>query len=381
MAKTKNIIKNINDTTIIYMLFCSIFLPFFITAIILVFSLIFILIKGKISDCFEKNGSIWVLLFILYCGIISLVNLNLVGFACNFAFFALIIISKFIRKHITLDIFEKGLDITCGMAVITTFFCLIDFVYNQFILSHKGVYRCTLYFFNSNYLATLFATTIIICGYKLLNHKRKPFIYYAIALLCALGAYLTGSMFVWVEVFIGCSAMLFLTKKHQLLSALFLLAGTFIIVLYCIPNILPRINESNITTDNRVRIWCTTLEAIKDATPIFGRGFLTYFHIRGNYAGSYPTAHSHSIFLEPILSFGIIGTIIIIIYFSYFYKNVTICRNAQHKYCISSLILAVSLAILVHATTDLPFMWLQTGLFYALIFSSIGIEEKLLKIN
>ena len=64
-----------------------------------------------------------------------------------------------------------------------------------------------------------------------------------------------------------------------------------------------------------------------------------------------------------------------------FYKNVTICRNAQHKYCISSLILAVSLAILVHATTDLTFMWLQTGLFYALIFSSIGIEEKLLKIN
>ncbi len=363
------------------MLFGSIFLPFFCTALALAVAFFYIIINKKIVGCFENNGGFWVIVFSIYCLIISIVNLNLIGFFCAIAFFALIVISKFIHKYITLDLLEKGFDITCVMAVFTTVFCLIDFIYNQFILSHKGVYRCTLYFFNSNYLATLFATVIIICGYKLLNHKRKPFYYYIVAIFCALGAYLTGSMFVWVEVFIGCSAMLLLTRRHQLLSSLFLLAGTFIIVLYCIPNILPRINESNITTDNRIIIWKTSLNAIKDATPIFGKGFLTYFHIKADYPGSYNTAHSHSIFLEPILSFGIIGTIFIVTYFSYFYKRVIICKNAQHKYYISTLIMAISLAIFVHSTTDLTFMWLQTGLFYCLIFASIGIEEKFLKIE
>ena len=363
------------------MLFCSIFLPFFCTALALLVACLYILINKKIVGCFEKNGGIWVILFSIYTLIISVIYFNFVGFFCAIAFFALILISKFIRKYITMDILEKGLDITCVMALITTFLCLIDYIYNQFILSHKGIYRCTLYFFNSNYLATLFATVIIICGYKLINHKRKPVYYYIVAVFCALGAYLTGSMFVWVEVFIGCSSMLLLTRKHQLLSSLFLLAGTFIIVLYGIPNILPRINESNITTDNRVIIWKTTLEAIGDATPFFGKGFLTYFHIKGNYPGSYNTAHSHSIFLEGFLSFGIIGTILIVTYFVYFYKRVIVCRNAQHKHYISSLILAISFAILVHSTTDLTFMWIQTGLFYCLIFAAIGVEEKFLKID
>ena len=363
------------------MLFASVFLPFFCTALILAIACLYIVINKKIVGCFEKKGGFWVILFSIYCIVISVVNLNFIGLAAAIAFIALINVAKFIRKYITLALFEKGLDITCIMGIITTFICLIDFVYNQFILSHKGIYRCTLYFFNSNYLATLFATVIIICGYKLLNHMRKPIYYYIVAFICAIGAYLTGSMFVWVEVFIGCSAMLLLTRKHQLLSSLFLLAGTFIVVLYCIPDILPRINESNITTDNRVIIWKTTLNAINDATPIFGKGFLTYFHIKGDYAGSYNTAHSHSLFLEPILSFGIIGTIFIVTYFSYFYKRVIVCRNAQHKYCISSLILATSLAILVHSTTDLTFMWIQTGLFYCLIFASLGVEEKFLKIE
>ena len=373
--------KKNTDNNLIYLLFASIFLPYYITAVSLVVSVIYIIKKQKISGCFEKNGGIWAILFAVYTVIIAAINLNFIGIACSVGFIALIIISKFVREHITLEVFEKGLNITCFMGIITTALCLFDFVYNQFILSYNGTYRSTLYFFNTNYLATLFATVIIVCGYKVLFHKGKAIIYYITALICALGAYLTGSMFVWVEVFIGCAAILMITRKHQLLSALFLLAGTLIIVIYCIPNLIPRIDQSNLTIDIRIRIWKTTIKAIKEASPIFGRGFLTYFHVKDSFRGSYNTAHAHSIFLEPILSFGIIGTILIVTYFSKFYKRVIVCRNAQHKIGISSLILAISFGILVHATTDLTFMWIQTALFYALIFSSIGIEEYLLKIK
>ena len=379
--KQKNHLLTTNDKIVIYLLFSSIFLPFFVTAIILIASTFYIIFNKKILGIFEKKGNIWSIVFIAYASIISIINKNFIGFGCALFFLAIIFTAKFIREYITIDIFEDGLDITCLMGIITSFFCIIDFAYIKFILSCINTYRSTLYFFNSNYLATLFATVIIICCYKILNYRRKPIYYFVVAFFCALGAYLTGSMFVWVEVFIGCAALLLLNSRQQLLSALLLLAGTAIIVLYCVPSILPRLGESNITTDNRVTIWNTTITAIKDASPIFGKGFLTYFHIRDLYPGSYKTAHSHSIFLEPILNFGILGTIPLIIYFGYFYKSVKLCRNAQHKYSISTLILAITLATIVHGTTDLTFIWIQTSLFYSLIFASIGIEEKLLKIN
>lgn len=383
MSRSFNLKKlfSLNDEKLILWLFVSIFLPFYLTGLTLFVAIIYVIKYKKLPNVFEKNGNAWALAFAIYTFAVGLLNLNFVGAACSIGFIALIIIGAFTRKYITPASFEKGLNCACVCGVITTFICLIDFLYNEFILNHPGVYRCTLYFLNSNYLATLFATVIIVCGYKVLYHKGRAINYYLAALICAVGAYLTGSMFVWVEVFIGCAALLGFTRRHQMLSALFLLAGTGIIVLYCMPGILPRIQDSNITTDNRVIIWTVTLKAIKAATPFFGQGFLTYFHIQGNYPESYPTAHSHSIFLEPIASYGIIGTILVAIFFIYFYKRVITCRNAQNKFGMSALILALTCAILVHATTDLTFMWIQTGLFYCLIMSGIGIEEKLLKIE
>ncbi len=377
----KNLSKISIDEAVIYILFTSVFIPYRVNSIIATLAVIYILFSNKISDCLQKNHGIWVILFVIYCFVIAGINSNYPGIKRAFEFFEVIVIAKYIRKTITLDTFEKGLDITCIMAIATSVISIFDFGYNQFFLSPKRLHRCVLYFRNSNYLATLFAIVIIVCGYKLLNHYRKNIYYYITAFFCTIGAYLTGSMFVWVEIFIGCAVLLLLTRRHQLLSALFLLAGTCIVILYCIPSIMPRISVSNLSTDSRVAIWATTLEAIKDATPFFGKGFLTYFLVEGNYPGSYNSTHSHSIFLEPILCFGIIGTILIVVYFTYFYKRVSLCRNAQHKHCISSLIIAMSVAILAHGTTDITFLWLQTGLFYALIFASIGIEEKLLKIN
>ena len=107
---------------------------------------------------------------------------------------------------------------------------------------------------------------------------------------------------------------------------------------------------------------------------------LTYFNIFKNYPGSYPTTHSHNIFLEPILSFGIIGTVILLVYLLYFYKRVITCHNAQNQIKITALILSLTCAILIHGTTDLTFMWIQTGLLYCLIMGGLGVEERMLKL-
>jgi O-antigen/teichoic acid export membrane protein len=85
--------------------------------------------------------------------------------------------------------------------------------------------------------------------------------------------------------------------------------------------------------------------------------------------------------MELILSFGIVGTIIITTFFVMYYKRVFVCRNAQSKYYFSSIAVALTAAIAAHGLIDLTFMWVQTGLLYCLLMGGIGVEERLLKIS
>lgn len=381
----KNILTNsfkngLNSENIIYISFISVFMPFYVTLAIMIFISVYIWITDKAEGLFYKNGAPWIIAFTVYSVIVAIFNLNYIGIACSVGFVFLMEISLFVRRHITPYSFEKSLNICCFAGFVTSIFTFIDFFVVLLNPAYTGKYRATLYFFNCNYLATVFATVIIISIYKILIQNSKVYLYYISALFCAFGAYLTGSMFVWIEIFVGAATLLLLMRKNQMLSGLLLLISTTLIVIYFVPELLPRLHQSNVTTDNRIQIWKLTLKIISDS-PVFGKGFLTYYNVYDNFKGSYPTTHSHNIFLEPVLCFGIIGTILIIICLVYYFKRVIVCRNAQSKYKASSLILALSFGLLAHSTTDLTFMWIQTGLLFVLILGSIGIEEKLLKLE
>ncbi len=367
------------DKILIYILFISVFLPYHITAVALIFSFLYVLIAGKTPKNFYANGGFWAILFTVYTVIIGAINRNYLGIACSAAFFMLIMISNYAREHFDKNMFEKCLSICCLCGFLCAVLSCFEYFYYNFFIHTDKTHRCQLYFFNSNYLATVLATVIIICGYKIISKNPKYILYHIVSIFCAVGLYFTGSMFVWVEVLIGLSSLFLFMRKHQMLSILLLLAGTACIIIYCMPMLVPRLGESNITTDNRVIIWITSIKQIIK-NPVFGGGFLTYFNIFKNYPGSYPTTHSHNIFLEPILSFGIIGTVILLVYLLYFYKRVITCHNAQNQIKITALILSLTCAILIHGTTDLTFMWIQTGLLYCLIMGGLGVEERMLKL-
>lgn len=368
------------DEKILYLLFLSVFLPFYVTAAVLIATAVYIFTTGKLKGVFSKNGGKIIIIFTVYSAIIAICNLNFIGLACSLAFIMLIYISLYSRNFLTAESFERALNICCICGPITGVLCFAEYFY---LLATSDIYaeiRCKLFYFNSNYLATVLGTVIIICAYKIIMKKGKVFLYYLAAIITALGAYLTGSMFVWIEVMIGCAVLLMVSRQHQLLSILMLLAGTACIILYFIPELIPRIEHAGSTTNNRIIIWKICLDAIKNS-PIFGQGFLTYFHIKDNYEPTYYSTHSHNIPMECILCFGIIGTIMLIIYFSICFKRIFLCRNAQSKYQFSSLIIALTGAIVAHGIIDLTFMWVQTGLLYCLLMGSIGIEEKLLKLE
>lgn len=275
-------------------------------------------------------------------------------------------------------VFEKVLELSAWFGLVTAIIGITDKI--AFMLfGNGGKYRLTLYFFNCNYLATVFAIVIVICAYKIILCKGNYPLYFTSAILCAVAMYLTGSMFVWIEVFVGIAFLLKYTRKSQLFSILLLALTTIIIVLYCAPNIIPRFSDIFKTVDNRVGIWQTSIDSIK-STPLFGRGFMTYKHIRDLYPGTYPTSHSHNIILQLLMDFGIIGTGIVMVYLYNLFHRLHVCRKAQSKYYFSSLILALLFGLIAHGLTDLTFLWSQTGLFYGLIICGINPEEKLLNI-
>ncbi len=376
----KAFFKSSIDEKILYLLALSVFLPFYLTAVALIAAFCYVLISNKLKDDFKKNGRTLIIVFTVYSIVVALCYLNFIGAICSIAFFMLIYISAYARKFYTAESFENLLDICTICGPITGILCLIEYLQLVFNADANEELRCELFYFNSNYLATVLGTVIIICAYKIVIKKRKIPLYFISAFITAFGAYLTGSMFVWIEVFVGCAVLLMISRKQQLLSILMLLAGTATIVLYFIPDILPRIEHAGGTTNNRIRIWTVCIDAIKN-TPIFGRGFLTYFHIHTDYPNSYVSTHAHNIPMELIMCFGIVGTIILAIFFAIYYKRIFVCRNAQSKYYFSSIAIALTAAIAAHGLIDLTFMWVQTGLLYCLLMGGFGVEEHLLKIK
>ncbi len=363
------------------LLFISPYLPCYVTSAIIAAAGLFILLNKKFrSIAFAKKNVIFVWLFFIYSLVLAVINLNFIGVACSLGFLFIFSIFLFLKNTITKEVYENGLNACMFAGFIVSILTVFDFLINVNLNPTLKIYRATLYFFNSNYLATIMSLTVIICAYKELMRKKVGIFEYIIAAFCMVAVYLTGSMFAWIEILIGISMLLLLTKKHQMLSILFLMGATAFIVLYCVPEIFPRLHEANITTENRVVIWRTSIEEIKK-NPFFGKGFLTYYLIYKNYSGAYPTTHAHNIILEPLLSFGIIGTVLLAIMVFSYIKKVWICKNYQNSSKISSLILSVLTAAFVHSTTDLTLLWMQTGLLFMLILSGSGYEERILKLK
>lgn len=363
---------------VLYALFVSVFLPYAVTAVVLVVCFVYIVFFKQGLKAFQTRSAWPIVAFTVYGAVVAAVQLNFIGLGCTLLFFMLLTVLFYVRRTAETQMFERCLNLCCLMATAVAFLCYFDCYLNKVILKTAGNYRCTLYFFNCNYLATLLATVILICGYKILTGKKYVILYTLVAVMLAVAVYLTGSMFVWTEVLVGLAMLLFLTRKKQLLGVILLFGATACIILYCAPYLMPRlVDYSGVTTDNRFSIWAVACRDILK-NPLFGRGFLGYYHIYGNYAGSYATTHCHNLLLDLLLNFGLVGSAFPVIFIIGYVKRAICCRNAQTKLQQTCLILAVLAAIAIHSTTDLTFLWVQTGLLYCLIFGGIGNEERLL---
>lgn len=366
-----------SDQNILYILAVSIFLPYMFTVVVLLSLTAFILIHPRTRGrVFCHKGAGWLFPFFAVAFGAAIAYHNWIGLLAGVGMFSVLVLGLFARSAFTVRTYEHMLHIICMISIPIGLVAFLERIVLQLRHPELDSFRCVSVFFNANYFATIAATVVIICAYKVGSRQGSRMTYFGIALLNMLSAYLSGSLFVWVEIFIGVGVVFFLLRKHEMLSGLLLGGGLFCFILYFAPGLLlPRLTESPLTTERRIDIWRTAVHAFLD-TPLFGRGPMTYFHCYADYPGSYPTTHAHNIYLDPLLSYGIVGTLFLVLFALSYLRPLVRCLRSRSDEKISVLLCAVIVAAAIHGITDLTLLWVQTGLLFMLILGGLRLCER-----
>lgn len=360
---------------LIYIAFLSVFFHFVITAIAIVALAVFILTKTEIRrQIFAKKSHILLAAFCGFTILTASISKNFIGIACSVVFYLIMLIFYWARSVMTKDMLETALSYCCMVVVPLSLAVVVEKLLNI----KNSDYRCQLWFFNANYMTAILAAVAIFCVYKLIDENAKRKFYFISLFACVLAMYLSGSMFAFVELFVGSCLLFMLRKKYIIFAGFFFVVFLGLVVLYFNPELFPRILSASRQTGKRIEIWEKAFEII-ERNPIFGEGFLTYYHNALKNPTMYQTTHTHNFCLEPLLSFGIIGTTMIMVLLWAYLKRIIECKEKLANDKITTLILSLCGAVLIHAVTDMTMMWIQTGLLYALILAAIGIGERSLK--
>ena len=303
---------------------------------------------------------------------------NWIGFIVGIGVILAFILGLYIRSVMTRSLYEMVLTLLCTLSLISAGFAMAEAFVNY--VYYEGTNRrISTVFSHPNYFGTVVATVIIICAYKILTSQENKWFFFSVAVFNVVSMYLCKSMFAFVEVFIGITILLLILKRYRLLTVWLSIAviGALMIIFLDF-NLIPRLHDINVTVGLRQKIWQQALEEIKK-TPFFGHGFMSFLYLIDASYRNRMIPHSHNIYLDMILNFGIVGSILLVWYFIRYYLSVLTSCFKKNNVMVASLILAVSGAALVHGVTDLTLLWIQTLPLFLLILAGQGSEESIEK--
>ncbi|WMJ86107.1 O-antigen ligase family protein [Anaerocolumna sp. MB42-C2] len=373
-AIRRQIDDSLTYTNIIILTVISIFLPYIFAGIILVGLGIYLVINKQTRKIiFAQKYSKYIFWFFVFYLIEALLYGNWFGVGAGFGLILAVFIGLFQRSFMTRELYERVLTLVCLLSV-TSSSCAISQKYVISLLDDFYSYnRISAMFLHPNYFGTITATVIIVCAYKIFTNQGPKWLYYIIGILNVVSIYLCESMFAWIEVFVGISVLLIVLKKWRIFWVWVFAAILAVFIIFALNiDLIPRLSDAGETIRLRLKIWNFVVEEIKKS-PLLGHGSMSCAFLSSKSDNLIP--HSHSIYLDSLLNYGIIGAIIMLVCFAkYLYSVLSICFKEKQT-TVTSLILAISAAALVHGITDLTLFWLQTLPLFIFILSGIGTFE------
>ena len=212
--------------------------------------------------------------------------------------------------------------------------CLASYVSLAYAVGEKilwgTAFRSTGGIYNANYYGTMLEFVMMICLYQIAR-KRPGRSFYVVTILCSiLGILLCDCQSAWLAVLGG-----------------------------------PRLSMLPQNAATRFNIWHNAVRAFLK-NPVFGGGTLAYYYL-GQTSGVRHIMHAHSIYLDALLNYGLIGTGIwlyyIRSYIMHLYRRYRACRYP------APLVMGIIGTVMIHGVTDHTTLWVQTGMLLAVLLS------------
>ncbi|MDS4584172.1 O-antigen ligase [Streptococcus pneumoniae] len=366
----------------------SIFLPFYLFVVVLCLYIISLIFTGDMKSILQKMGEHpMLLLFLSYSTVISILAQNWMGlvasvgmflFTIFFLHYQSILSHKFFRLILQFVLF--GSVLSAAFASLEHFQIVKKFNY-AFLSPNMQVWhqnRAEVTFFNPNYYGIICCFCIMIAFYLFTATKLnwlKVFCVIA-GFVNLFGLNFTQNRTAFPAIIAGAIIYLFTTIKNW--KAFWLSIGVFAIGLSFLfsSDLGVRMGTLDSSMEERISIWDAGMALFKQ-NPFWGEGPLTYMH-------SYPRIHApyhehaHSLYIDTILSYGIVGTILLVLSSVAPVRLMMDMSQESGKRPIIGLYLSFLTVVAVHGIFDLALFWIQSGFIFLLVMCSIPLEHRML---
>ncbi|HEU7650888.1 TPA: O-antigen ligase family protein [Streptococcus pneumoniae] len=366
----------------------SIFLPFYLFVVVLCLYIISLIFTGDMKSILQKMGEHpMLLLFLGYSTVISILAQNWMGlvasvgmflFTIFFLHYQSILSHKFFRLILQFVLF--GSVLSAAFASLEHFQIVKKFNY-AFLSPNMQVWhqnRAEVTFFNPNYYGIICCFCIMIAFYLFTTTKLnwlKVFCVIA-GFVNLFGLNFTQNRTAFPAIIAGAIIYLFTTIKNW--KAFWLSIGVFAIGLSFLfsSDLGVRMGTLDSSMEERISIWDAGMVLFKQ-NPFWGEGPLTYMH-------SYPRIHApyhehaHSLYIDTILSYGIVGTILLVLSSVAPVRLMMDMSQESGKRPIIGLYLSFLTVVAVHGIFDLALFWIQSGFIFLLVMCSIPLEHRML---
>ncbi|MBQ8868291.1 MAG: O-antigen ligase family protein [Oscillospiraceae bacterium] len=355
---------NSAEENLVLLSVASIFLPFYLSAAVLLFIVVRALcLKITRKMIFSGLDIKLVASFGVLNVITPFVFKNWLGVACFAGFALMLVFALYVRAVITERLFSKIGNVIVFMSLIPAFF-------STFISDPRHDMRSPSFFFNPNYYGAAITFVILLCAYRLLTDKQNKALLIIAIIANLYGLWQADSQSALFSIVFGILLLLLFTKKYKTLLVVGVLVVLAVLALIFVPQLdflLPRISGAAQNITKRATIWQAGIQGFLENF-LFGRGLMGYVQIYEKFGGA-KNFHCHNLIIDLLLSFGIIGVAPLAAFVVRPIK-----KAFKSKY--APLTFAVLGAVLLHGLTDVTLIWIQTGALAALFLSFPYIKEE-----
>ena len=366
----------------------SIFLPFYLFVIIFISYLLWLVYTGEMKGILKRLSQHPVLLFfIAYSTAISLLAQNVMGVVASVAMFLFAIFFYYYQSQLTPKFFRLTIEGVLASSVLAAVFAALEhfqivkkfdytFLSPRMQVWHQN--RAEVAFFNPNYYGIICCFCIMIGFYLISTTKLRWLrIFSMIAIFANLfGLNFTQNRTAFPAIIFGAIIYLFTTIKNW--RAFWLSIGVFGVGLAFLfsSDLGVRMGTLDSSMEERVSIWNAGMALFKQ-NPFWGEGPLTYMHSFPRIGAPYHE-HAHSIYIDTILSYGVVGTVLLGIASTTPVRMLIDMSQVPSKRPILGLYLSFLTVVAVHGIFDLALFWIQSSFIFLLVMCSLPLKHSMI---